>query len=71
LALNAEKGIYDEAYLISNDGDFSGAVNSAINFGKKVIYIAIGNKKSISHHLKKVASRTLYITKEFISDCVL
>lgn len=71
LALNAEKGIYDEAYLLSNDGDFSGAVSSAINFDKKVIYVAIGNKKSISHHLKKVASRTLYITKEFISDCVL
>ncbi len=69
LALDAQKGIYDEAYLISNDGDFSGAVSSAINFGKKVIYVAIGNKKSISHHLKKVASRTFYITKEFISDC--
>jgi len=24
LALDAERGIYDEAYLISNDGDFSG-----------------------------------------------
>ncbi len=71
LALDAQKGIYDEAYLISNDGDFSGAVSSAINFGKKVIYVAIGNRKSISHHLKKVASRTFYISKEFISDCVL
>jgi uncharacterized LabA/DUF88 family protein len=71
LALDAQKGIYDEAYLISNDGDFSGAVNSAINFGKKVIYVAIGNRKSISHHLKKVASETFYITKEFISDCEL
>ena len=71
LALDAQKRIYDEAYLISNDGDFSGAVSSAINFGKKVIYVAIGNKKSISHHLKKVASRIFYITKEFISDCEL
>jgi len=71
LALDAQKGIYNEAYLLSNDGDFSGAVSSAINFGKRVIYVAIGNKKSISHHLKKVASRTLYITKEFISDCKL
>lgn len=71
LALDAQKRVYDEAYLISNDGDFSGAVNSAINFGKKVIYVAIGNRKSISHHLKKVASRTFYISKEFISDCEL
>lgn len=71
LALDAQKGIYYEAYLISNDGDFSGAVSSAINFRKKVIYVAIGNRKSISHHLKKVASRTFYISKEFISDCVL
>ena len=67
--MDAQKGIYDEAYLISNDGDFSGAVTSAINFGKKVIYIAIGNRKSISHHLKKVASRTFFITKDFISEC--
>ena len=71
LSLGAQKKVYDEAYLISNDGDFSGAVSSVINFGKKVIYVAIGNRKSISHHLKKVASRTLYITKEFISDCIL
>ena len=71
LALDAQKGIYDEAYLVSNDGDFSGAVTSAINFGKKVVYIAIGNKKSISHHLKKVASSTVYINTNFISDCIL
>jgi len=71
LALDAQKGIYDEAYIVSNDGDFSGAVSSAINFNRKIIYVAIGNKKSISHHLKKVASRVFYITKDFISDCKL
>ena len=71
LALEAEKGIYDESYLISNDGDFSGAVKAAKNFGKIVVYVAIGNKKVISHYLKKVASRTFYITKNFISDCKL
>lgn len=69
LVLDAHKEIYDEAYIISNDGDFSGAVKSAVNFGRKIIYVAIGNRKSISHHLRKVASRTFYITKEFISDC--
>ena len=71
LDLNAQKSIYDEAYLISNDGDFSGMISSAINFGKKVIYIAIGDRKSISHHLKKVASRTFYITQNFVEDCIL
>ena len=71
LVLDAEKGIYNEAYLISNDGDFSGAVLAAKGFDRNIIYVAVGNKKSISHHLKKVASRTFYITKNFISDCKL
>lgn len=71
LALDAQKGVYDEAYLISNDGDFSGAVLAAKGFDKKIVYIAIGNKKSISHHLKKVASRTFFITEKFIEDCKL
>jgi len=71
LALDAQKEIYDEAYLISNDGDFSGAVNAAKNFGRKIIYVAIGNRKAISHHLNKVSSRTLYINKNFIKDCKL
>lgn len=71
LVLDAEKGIYDEAYLISNDGDFSGAVLAAKGFGRNIIYVAVGNKKSISHHLKKVSSLTFYITKNFISDCKL
>ncbi len=71
LVLDAEKGIYDKAYLISNDGDFSGAVKAVKNFGKDVIYVAIGNRKAISHYLKKVASLTFYITKKFIEDCIL
>ena len=71
LVSDAQKGEYDEAYLISNDGDFSGAVNSAINFNRKVIYVAIGNRKSVPHYLKNVASRTFYITEKFISDCIL
>jgi len=71
LALDAEKGIYDEAYLISNDGDFSGAVKAAKEFGKIVFYVAIGNKKAISHYLKKVASGIFYITQNFIEDIKL
>ena len=69
LVLDAQAGEYDEAYLISNDGDFSEAVRAAIGrFKKKVNYIAIGNKKSISYHLKKVSSSTLIINEDFISE---
>jgi len=68
LVLDAQAGIYDEAYLISNDGDFSEAVKEIIKrFKKKIIYVAIGNRKSISYHLKKVASSTININKDFIS----
>jgi len=72
IVLDAQGDVYDEAYLISNDGDFSGAVDAAVRrFNKKIIYVAIGNRKSISYHLKKVASRTLSITENFIDDCKL
>jgi len=71
LALDAQKENYDKALLISNDGDFSGAVTAAIGFKRKVIYIAIGTNKSISYHLKKVASTTFRINKEFIDECKL
>lgn len=71
LALDAQKEIYDEAYLISNYGDFSGATNAVKDFKKEIIYVAIGNRKVVSHYLKNVASRTFYITKNFISDCKL
>jgi len=60
---------YDIAYLISNDGDFSGVVSSIIKrFNKEIVYVAIGNRKSISYHLKKVASKTIWITKDFINN---
>jgi len=71
LALDAQKGIYDEAYLISNDGDFSGAVLAAKGFDRSIVYVAIGNRRVISHYLEKVSSLTFYITKNFISDCKL
>ena len=71
LVLGAQKGIYDKAFIISNDGDFSTAVSSSIGFGKKVIYVAIGNKKSISYHLKKVATSTFNIDKKFILNLKL
>jgi uncharacterized LabA/DUF88 family protein len=69
LVLDGQANIYDEAYLISNDGDFSSAVRASIErFNKEVIYVAIGNRKSTSYHLKKVASKTLKINEKFISD---
>src|SRR3989344_3376024 len=69
LILDTQKNIFDEAYLISNDGDFSGAVKAVKDIGKKIIYVAIGNRKMVSHYLKNVASRTFYITEKFIRDC--
>ena len=71
MALDAEKEVYDEVYLISNDGDFSGAVKAAKDFGGEIIYVAIGNRKAISHYLKKVSSLTFYITEKYIEDCKL
>ena len=69
LVLDAQADEYDKAYLISNDGDFSGAVKASIErFDKEVVYVAIGNRKSISYHLKKVSSEMLKIDEDFISD---
>ena len=67
LVLDAQADEYDEAFLVSNDGDFSGAVKAtAERFFKKVTYVAIGNNKMISYHLKKVASQTIKINQDFI-----
>ncbi len=72
LVLDGQAEEYDEAFLISNDGDFSGAVKAVIErFKRKVNYVAIGTNKSISYHLKKVASKTLKITKEFVSETII
>jgi len=72
LIFDSIDGVYEKAFLVSNDGDFSGVVSSIIKkFNKQVIYVAIGNKKSISYHLKKVASKTININKEFIKDIVM
>jgi len=69
LVLDAQADVYDEAFLISNDGDFSGAVKAVIErFAKKIIYVAIGNNKTISYHLKNVSSKTKTINELFIED---
>jgi len=60
---------YDKALLISNDGDFSEVVSSIINrFSKEIFYVAVGNRKSISYHLKRVASKTIRINEDFIKE---
>jgi len=69
LIFDAIDNYYDKVYLVSNDGDFSGVVSSVIKrFNKEIIYVAIGNKKSISYHLKKVASNTFVIDEDFIEE---
>lgn len=72
IVLDAQAGEYDEAFLISNDGDFSGAVNAVKErFSKRATYVAIGNSKMISYHLKNVSSKTLRINKEFVEEVKL
>jgi uncharacterized LabA/DUF88 family protein len=72
LVLDAQENLYDKSYLISNDGDFSGAVKAVVErFDKKVVYVAVGNKKSISYHLKKVCSEILKLNKGFVSDLII
>jgi uncharacterized LabA/DUF88 family protein len=67
LILDAVDNKYDKAFLISNDGDFSGAVSAAIErFNKEIVYVAVGNKRMISHHLKKISSSTFIIDNKFI-----
>ena len=69
LVLDAQSDLYDEAFLISNDGDFSGAVKASIErFDKKITYVAIGTNKTISYHLKRVTSSTLKINNDFVAD---
>ena len=72
LVLDAVDNKYDKAFLVSNDGDFSGAVTAVIKrFKREIVYVAVGNRKSISHHLKKVASETLKIDKKFVEEVKL
>ncbi len=72
LVLDAQSNEYDEAFLISNDGDFSEAVKAVRErFSKKVIYVAVGNNKMISYHLKSAASKTFKINENFIEDLTL
>ena len=72
IVLDAQANEYDGAFLISNDGDFSGAVKAARErFSKEVTYVAVGNNKMISYHLRNVASKTIRISKEFIEEVKL
>ena len=71
LIFDAIDSNYDKAFLVSNDGDFSNVISSIISrLNKEIIYVAIGNKKSISYHLKKVSSHTKIINTEFIKDTI-
>jgi len=72
LVLDAQSNDYDLAFLISNDGDFSGAATAAIQrFKKKIVYVAIGNQKSISYHLKKVSTKTQNLGEDFVRDILV
>jgi uncharacterized LabA/DUF88 family protein len=69
IVLDAQANVYDAAFLVSNDGDFSGAVKASIErFEKEIVYVAVGGRNSISYHLKKVASKTLRVNEGFVCD---
>lgn len=68
LVMDAKNNVYDKAYLVSNDGDFSPAVKSAKDLGGKVIYVCVGN---LSYHLDNVCNSTFQVNEEFISDVAL
>ena len=65
LISDTQKNIFDEAYLISNDGDFSGAVKAVKNLGKTIIYVAIGNRKMVNklvhYHCKPTSNGVLFL----------
>ena len=72
IVLDAQADVYDTAFLVSNDGDFSGAVKASIErFEKEMVYVAVGGRKSISYHLKNVASRTLRVNEDFVCNMKL
>jgi len=72
LVLDSQAEEFDKAFLISNDGDFSGAVKAAVErFKREIVYAAIGSLKTVSHHLKEVSSDTLDINEDFIEDLKL
>lgn len=72
LVLDAQGNDYDLAYIISNDGDFSGAVKAVIErFKKEVTYVAIGNNRMISHHLEKLATKSFRVDQKFIEQVKL
>ena len=72
LVLDGQSDEYDLAYLISNDGDFSGAVKAVIErFEKEIVYVAIGNNRMISHHLEKLSTKTFRVGQDFIEDIKL
>ena len=72
LVLDAQSNDYDLAYLISNDGDFSGAVKAVVErFNKEVTYVAIGNNRMISHHLEKISTKSFRVDQNFINKVKL
>ena len=63
----AYNDIYDIAILISNDGDFSEAVNALKDLGKHVEYAHFAT--GISKHLMDSCDRSILLTRELLAPC--
>ncbi|MCF7846266.1 MAG: NYN domain-containing protein [Candidatus Peribacteraceae bacterium] len=71
IAVDAIEDSYDEAFLISSDGDLAPAVEYAIKKkNKKIIYIAFEGSK-FSYHLIQTASATRFVKTAELEKFVL
>src|SRR3989338_3667342 len=57
--------------MYAKQQSFFDKIREIKSFEKEITYIAIGNNKMISYHLKNVASKTKRIDKNFIEDIKL
>jgi uncharacterized LabA/DUF88 family protein len=66
----ALKNEYDKCFVISSDSDILPAIETAIDAGKKIIYVAFeGN--IVSKALAINCSSTVFITKTMIENCAV
>jgi len=63
----AYNNIYDDAILVSSDGDFSEVVNAVKELGRHVEYAHFAS--GISKHLMDCCDRHILLTRELLSPC--
>jgi uncharacterized LabA/DUF88 family protein len=69
MVLHAAENQYEHAFLVSNDGDFSGAVKAAQKLKKSITYVNVStDKKPISYHLKDTCNNTLFADTKYVQE---